>query len=390
MHVHEIINSKNNNNNLNNIVISNNDSNFIDFKALADSNVNIDKRRKNYRSFDTSLGKNGKNLTELDSIYSSAHLNSNFLVPSKIDSNSNQRLLNYKLNKLRTTVTLFASICPNCAKTFKSKKDGTESSWFKNHVKHQLCTKKNKRLDRLRDVQIETQSIDINQMPFSFSDDYFNEPVKFDDSNISINAAFMDDVDNSWLNSIETLEEKGKFTILHLNLNSVFNKIAHVFNILDMGKCDIIMLNEVKLDSNMPSKMFLHNDYDLIRRDRTASGGGIMIYVKKCYKIIEQVASTDFELIYFKIIINGISYKFISAYKPPDVGDNDFIEHLDTFIHSNNSNSNWFIIGDLNCDLLSDKGDRLKEFLNNNGFKNFVNAPTRETCNKHGHRRLRR
>jgi hypothetical protein len=87
MHVHEIINSKNNNNNLNNIVISNNDSNFIDFKALADSNVNIDKRRKNYRSFDTSLGKNGKNLTELDSIYSSAHLNSNFLVSSKIDSN---------------------------------------------------------------------------------------------------------------------------------------------------------------------------------------------------------------------------------------------------------------------------------------------------------------
>jgi hypothetical protein len=37
--MHEIINSKKNNNNLNNIVISNNDSNFIDFKAPADSNV---------------------------------------------------------------------------------------------------------------------------------------------------------------------------------------------------------------------------------------------------------------------------------------------------------------------------------------------------------------
>ena len=54
-----------------------------------------------------------------------------------------------------TNVTLFATICPDCAKTFKSKKDGTEYSWFKNHVKHQLCTKKkSKRLDRLRDVKI--------------------------------------------------------------------------------------------------------------------------------------------------------------------------------------------------------------------------------------------
>jgi len=71
-----------------------------------------------------------------------------------------------------------------------------------------------------------------------------------------------------------------------------------------------------------------HTDYDLFRYDRTAASDGIMIYVKKCFKIIEQVASTYFELIYFKININGISYKFISAYKPPDVGDTDFIEHL--------------------------------------------------------------
>ena len=37
--------------------------------VLLHSNVNIDKRRKNYRSFDTSWGKNGKYITELDSIF---------------------------------------------------------------------------------------------------------------------------------------------------------------------------------------------------------------------------------------------------------------------------------------------------------------------------------
>jgi exonuclease III len=164
---------------------------------------------------------------------------------------------------------------------------------------------------------------------------------------------------------------------MHLNINSVFNKFEHVFSILNSLDFDIIALNEIKLDDSVPSKLYEHEKYNLIRRDRNSSGGGIMVYIKKCYSILDYESSTDYEIISFKLLVKRIANNFIFSYKPPNVNDHDYLEHLDSVIKLKNLNNNLFIIGDLNMDWQSTKGDSLKAFCSDNGLYNFVNEPTR-------------
>jgi hypothetical protein len=60
---------------------------------------------------------------------------------------------------------------------------------------------------------------------------------------------------------------------------------------------DVIALNEVKLDNTIPDKLYQHPKYNLKRRDRDSHGGGIMIYVKKYYKMFKLFLSAEFEFI---------------------------------------------------------------------------------------------
>ncbi|CAF0978542.1 unnamed protein product [Brachionus calyciflorus] len=46
--------------------------------------------------------------------------------------------------------------------------------------------------------------------------------------------------------------------------------------ILNSGICDVLCLNEAKLDDQVPSSMFNHHNYNMYRRDRNRNGGGIL------------------------------------------------------------------------------------------------------------------
>ena len=101
----------------------------------------------------------------------------------------------------------------------------------------------------------------------------------------------------------------GAFHIIHLNINSIFNKFEHVFIMLNTLNVDIIALNEIKLDDLIPSRLYEHPKYDLIRRYRNAYGGGVLVYVKKCYKILHKNSSTDYEIVSFKLLIlNSVAH----------------------------------------------------------------------------------
>ena len=45
---------------------------------------------------------------------------------------------------------------------------------------------------------------------------------------------------------------------------------------------------------------------------------------------------------------------------------------MDDFILKKDLNNSWFILGDLNMDLLTNKGDKLREFMCNNALINFI------------------
>ena len=95
---------------------------------------------------------------------------------------------------------------------------------------------------------------------------------------------------------------------------SIFNKFEHVLNLLDSQQLDLISLSEVKLDENVPDKLCQHKDYNLKRHDRSIHGGGLLVYVRKCYKITHFPA---YEIFSFKLNIKNIENNFVYAYKTP-------------------------------------------------------------------------
>ena len=184
------------------------------------------------------------------------------------------------------------------------------------------------------------------------------------------------------------LDELSKFTIgsrfsfLHLNTQSLDKKIFELDQILTNAAFDIITFNETKLTASTHPKSFYNNsNYTTIRRDKTRHSGGILVFVSNQYKITSQDSGTNsslgIEYISFTIDINGQSLSFISCYKPPDYDDTTFLDELEDILFDIDQSNSLFIIGDLNMDLLSDKGDHLKQFMKGNHLDNFVKEPTR-------------
>ena len=65
-----------------------------------------------------------------------------------------------------------------------------------------------------------------------------------------------------------------------LNIVSLPKHIDEIRIILDDQYFDVLALNETRLDENISNQdMFIQN-YDLIRADRSRSGGGVCLYVK--------------------------------------------------------------------------------------------------------------
>ena len=63
---------------------------------------------------------------------------------------------------------------------------------------------------------------------------------------------------------------------------------------------DIFMINESKIDSNIPSSFYFNPDYKIIRLDREGKGsGGEIVFIRKDHKILKYTL-TDFETIYFQ------------------------------------------------------------------------------------------
>ena len=64
------------------------------------------------------------------------------------------------------------------------------------------------------------------------------------------------------------------------------------------------------------------------------------------------------------------------TYKPPSLNNKDFLDFLENFVLSVNTNDRYLIIGDLNMDPVI--GDpRFSSFLENFNLKTVTNEPTR-------------
>ena len=161
--------------------------------------------------------------------------------------------------------------------------------------------------------------------------------------------------------------------LLHLNINSLFNKIAEIDEILNLKLYDIVTLNETKLDESVPQSFYKNVFYNIIRRDRGTGGGGVLVFIRKEYKILNSFNSLDFEMIHFNLLCkNGNTCNFICAYKSPSDSDLEFLDYLEQYTFGLDLDIPLIITGDLNMDLLGEKGDKLMDFMVNNQLKNYI------------------
>ena len=178
------------------------------------------------------------------------------------------------------------------------------------------------------------------------------------------------------------------FKILHLNVDSLFSKIFEFQNILETQLYDLIFLNETKLDAHIPNSNFVNINYKLIRRDRTGSGGGVLVYVKNSVKLKCHTILNEIEAIHMEIEL-GISEvaNFFCCYNPNFNGHEDFISRLETYLFGIDLSKPLFIIGDLNINLSSDKATAIESFLSTYNLRNFVKDPTRQVYKLKKHSR---
>ena len=171
-------------------------------------------------------------------------------------------------------------------------------------------------------------------------------------------------------------QSNNNFLILHLNINSLFNKRDDLDSILTIG-FDLITLNETKLDQTIPDSFFINSSYKMLRLDRNRNGGGIAILIRKEYKYKSFIVSNQLECLHIQLNINNTDCNFLTIYKPPILNEKLFIEELDNVISNLDFSLPLFIIGDLNIDLKTSKGANLTRFMNGFNLSNFVDDYTR-------------
>ena len=82
------------------------------------------------------------------------------------------------------------------------------------------------------------------------------------------------------------------------------------------GLFDIIVLNETKINEEIPDSFFSNRRYNTIRRDRNTEGGGVLVFCRKEYKILKSENSMDNEIIYFQLLNKNIICYFLACYNP--------------------------------------------------------------------------
>ncbi|MBA1446886.1 MAG: endonuclease/exonuclease/phosphatase family protein [Gammaproteobacteria bacterium] len=181
-----------------------------------------------------------------------------------------------------------------------------------------------------------------------------------------------------------------------INTNSVKSiaKTTQLKTTIQTNNPDIIFLVETKIDENYPTYSFLPPNYNAIRKDRNAHGGGVLIAFRDDI-VAEPLANlnSSCEIVWTKIhFTRNKSIYFASYYRPPS----DHLQSLEALhesltklYRSQKTSPNVVIAGDFNLpdinwgkqqttdNRTASKHNKLLEIMSEFGLQNMVNDPTR-------------
>ena len=176
-----------------------------------------------------------------------------------------------------------------------------------------------------------------------------------------------------------------KFSILHLNINSIvanFDSLHYFLSKISL-KFSLIVLTESKLD-NSCDKLFNISGYNHVSLNRNRHGGGIRLYylshlnISICSEL--SVVNDVCEMLVAQIFINdGLSLRVACIYRPPSSSKRLFLDFLGGHIDSGIlSSTDTIIVGDLNIDFLhnSSINTEIFDYLFSKSFRILITIPT--------------
>ena len=92
-----------------------------------------------------------------------------------------------------------------------------------------------------------------------------------------------------------------------------------------------------------------------MRRDRTGSGGGVMVLLKKSLKLLSYKCLDSIKVIHIALIL----------------------VQFESFLHGIDLSKQLYIVGDLNIDFCSNNAIIIQPLINNYNLNNCVKDPTR-------------
>ena len=260
--------------------------------------------------------------------------------------------------------------CLLCAQSYKG---------LKTHFMHCFIRIFRLFLTDFKFVQINESKEEINEiLPFfDLNDDELTQVLNPNEclvNNIQVNEF----INPGFLSQLASFSDPNNLNILHLNINSIEYKLINLDSILSSKLYDIIVISESKLDYTTSKKFGKGYGYQILRRDRNGHGGGLIVFINGKLKVLNSHNSTDFELIHFQLQSSKFPINFICTYKPPSkLENNSFFANLEDFIFTMDPNQLLFIIGDLNEDLLCERGSDLKQLIEHYNLENCIKKQTR-------------
>ena len=162
----------------------------------------------------------------------------------------------------------------------------------------------------------------------------------------------------------------------HLNINSLRNKFDYFEEIIE-NKFDVFRVSECKLDLSFPDTQFQIDNYNMIRKDRNKTRGGLFFYVNQdlsCKIVNTYNFSTNIEILTIELVLTKRKWLILGLYKTPSLRSEIFISEVTKALtFYSEKYDNILLMGDFN---ITPENHHIKDFTDSNEFENLIKKPT--------------